>query len=293
MTVEMGLRERKKAATRDALSRAAMRLAIQHGVEGVTVDAIAAAAGVSTRTFHNYFPGKEEAIVAPLTDGARALLARLAERPADEPVWDSVRTVLHEVLVPGERFEEMIALMRIVKADPALVASQLCGLGEMQREAAAVFAARTGTDPERDLYPHLVAGVTGMTMRVVVELWVDGRTDATLPELIDSALAQFRAGLPVPTASDQPGTVPSGTVPFGTISSGSKSSASEPSMAAGPAMEPSSAGPAAPAPAASGSSGTDSSGTESSASELSAAGSVAPGSSGGVSGAVGSADPSG
>ncbi|WP_064744284.1 TetR family transcriptional regulator [Actinomadura oligospora] len=201
MTVEMGLRERKKAATRDALSRAATRLALEHGVEGVTVDAIAASAGVSARTFHNYFPGKEEAIVAPLTDRARALLAGLAGRPADEPVWDSVRAVLHEVVAPPELFEETVALMRIVKADPSLVASQLCGLGQMQAEAAAVIAARTGTDPACDLYPHLVAGVMGMTMRVVVNLWVDGGGTADLPELIDSALAQFRAGLPAPNPS--------------------------------------------------------------------------------------------
>ncbi|MEV5569921.1 TetR family transcriptional regulator [Spirillospora sp. NPDC052269] len=198
MTVEMGLRERKKAATRDALSRAATRLALEHGVEGVTVDAIAASAGVSTRTFHNYFPGKEEAIVAPLTDAARALLTGLAGRPADEPVWDSVRAVLHEVITPPDRFGETVALLRIVRADPSLVASQLCGLGQMQAEAAAVIAARTGTDPTRDLYPHLVAGVMGMMMRVTVNLWLDGGGVADLPELVDSALAQFRAGLPEP-----------------------------------------------------------------------------------------------
>ncbi|RFU39324.1 TetR family transcriptional regulator, partial [Actinomadura logoneensis] len=201
MTEEMGLRERKKAATRDALSRAAARLALEHGVEGVTVDAIAASAGVSARTFHNYFPGKEEAIVAPLTDAARALLAGLAGRPADEPVWESVRAVLHEVVAPPERFEETVALMRIVKTDPALVASQLCGLGEMQRDAAALIAARTGADPARDLYPHLVAGVMGLTMRVVVNLWVDGGGRADLRELVDCALGQFRAGLPAPARS--------------------------------------------------------------------------------------------
>ncbi|MFC5186455.1 TetR family transcriptional regulator [Actinomadura harenae] len=204
MTVEMGLRERKKAATRDALSRAAMRLALEHGVEGVTVDAIAASAGVSTRTFHNYFPGKEEAIVAPLTDGARAVLTLLAGRPADEPVWDSVRAVLHEVVTPPERMEETVALLRIVQTDPSLVASQLCGLGEMQAEAAALIAARTGTDPARDLYPHLVAGVLGMTMRVVVSLWAGGGGDGDLPGLVDSALAQFRAGLPVPAPRPAP-----------------------------------------------------------------------------------------
>ncbi|MEV4259213.1 TetR family transcriptional regulator, partial [Spirillospora sp. NPDC049652] len=180
--------------------------ALEHGVEGVTVDAIAAAAGVSARTFHNYFPGKEEAIVAPLTDATRSLLAGLAGRPADEPVWDSVRAVLHEVIAPPERFEETVALMRIVKTDPSLVASQLCGLGEMQRDAAAVIAARTGTDAARDLYPHLVAGVIGLTMRVVVNLWVDGGGRADLRDLVDSALAQFRTGLPVPgqPAPDQP-----------------------------------------------------------------------------------------
>lgn len=212
MTVETSLRERKKAATRDALSRAARRLALEHGVEGVTVDAIAAEADVSTRTFHNYFPGKEEAIVAPLTDAARAGLTGLAERPADEPVWESVRAVLYEVITPFSRFDETVALMRIVEADPGLVASQLCGLGEMQREAAAVIAARTGTDAARDLYPHLVAGVMGMTMRVVVSLWVDGGGDADLPGLIDSALAQCRAGLPAPNGSPapRPGTDPDG-----------------------------------------------------------------------------------
>ena len=83
---ETSLRERKKVATRQALSRAAALLAVERGVEGVTIEAIADAAGVSPRTFHNYFPGKEEAIVAPLTDGAQAVIDALRARPAGEPI---------------------------------------------------------------------------------------------------------------------------------------------------------------------------------------------------------------
>jgi AcrR family transcriptional regulator len=60
----MGLRERKKAQTRAALSWAALRLTVEHGFNNVKVEDIAEAAGVSPRTFNNYFSSKGEAIVA-------------------------------------------------------------------------------------------------------------------------------------------------------------------------------------------------------------------------------------
>ncbi|MER6814359.1 TetR family transcriptional regulator [Spirillospora sp. NPDC000708] len=195
---ETSLRERKKVATRRALSRAAALLAVERGVEGVTIEAIADAAGVSPRTFHNYFPGKEEAIVAPLTDGAQAVIDALRARPAGEPIWDALREVVREALLPTDTRDETIALLRVVKRNPALVGKQLCGLGEMQRQIAEVIAARTGTHAGRDLYPHLLAGAAGVAMRTAVDLWVDGRGGADLPELIDSAFAQLRAGLPGP-----------------------------------------------------------------------------------------------
>ena len=61
--VALPLRERKKAETWTALHEAAASLALQHGVEQATVEAIAASAGVSPRTFFNYFQAKEDAIL--------------------------------------------------------------------------------------------------------------------------------------------------------------------------------------------------------------------------------------
>ena len=57
------LRERHRAATWAALREAAANLALEHGLTGATIDAISARAGVSPRTFFNYFSSKEEAVL--------------------------------------------------------------------------------------------------------------------------------------------------------------------------------------------------------------------------------------
>src|SRR5207342_1939710 len=59
-TSDGGMRERKKLATRRALSAAALRLAREHGPQNVRVDDIAEAAGVSPRTYNNYFSSREQ-----------------------------------------------------------------------------------------------------------------------------------------------------------------------------------------------------------------------------------------
>ena len=60
---EPGLRERKRAATRRAIQRAALQVVRDRGLDGATVDEIARLADVSPRTFFNYFPSKEDAIL--------------------------------------------------------------------------------------------------------------------------------------------------------------------------------------------------------------------------------------
>ena len=79
-----GLRERKKAETRRALSSAALRLARELGPDGVTIEAIAEAAGVSPRTFFNYFASKDDAIVGVTPAEASELVGDLIGRPEDE-----------------------------------------------------------------------------------------------------------------------------------------------------------------------------------------------------------------
>ena len=78
------MRERKKQATREALQAAALRLALERGPDHVRVDDIAEAAGVSPRTYNNYFPSREQAIIAAVTaERASRVAAAVAARRAD------------------------------------------------------------------------------------------------------------------------------------------------------------------------------------------------------------------
>lgn len=85
-----GLRESKKAATRSALARAAAELALREGSEGLTVSAISHAAGVSPRTFHNYFTSREEALMEFISERIQNLVAELEDVPADLSLLDAV-----------------------------------------------------------------------------------------------------------------------------------------------------------------------------------------------------------
>src|ERR1700759_2826153 len=90
MNTALGLRERKKLGTRWALSDAALALALERGLDTVTREDIANRAGVSLRTFNNYFTGKYEAVAFRQVDRTRQSLAIFRERPADEPLWQAI-----------------------------------------------------------------------------------------------------------------------------------------------------------------------------------------------------------
>ncbi|MEV6103954.1 TetR family transcriptional regulator [Streptomyces sp. NPDC051940] len=80
-----GLREQKKAATRQALQQAALLLFEEHGFERTTVKDIAAAAGVTERTFFRYFPSKEDLVLGELFDLLPLIVKGIRGRPAAEP----------------------------------------------------------------------------------------------------------------------------------------------------------------------------------------------------------------
>ncbi|GAB3145728.1 acyl-CoA-like ligand-binding transcription factor [Amycolatopsis sp. NPDC004378] len=200
-----GLRERKKHETRTALSWAAIRLTVERGYQNIRVEDIAAEAGVSTRTFSNYFGSKGEAIVARHHDRARAIAAALRERPAGEPIWDAVTEASVTGFALGEPVTEghvpdraWLAGVRLLVAEPALQGEFHKAGAAGQAEIARVVAERTGTDVEKDIYPRLVAGVVAAALNVVTQQWLSTEPPLPLGTLLRDVFARLAAGLPEP-----------------------------------------------------------------------------------------------
>src|SRR3954464_3560457 len=97
-----GLRERKKQETRIALSWAAVRLAVERGYGNVRIEDIAAEAGVSLRTFRNYFDSKADAIAAREVDRSLRIAEELRGRAAGEPLWVAIRAAVEKHFALGQ-----------------------------------------------------------------------------------------------------------------------------------------------------------------------------------------------
>lgn len=201
----LGLRERKKLATRQALSTAAMRLAIERGLDNVRVEDIAAAADISVRTFHNYFSSKEEAICAISVDRTRRIGFALRERPPNEPLWDAItEAVLEQFAGIEELDQELIAGIRLVGSELALHAEQIRARLATQRILAEAIAERTGTQVDRDLYPWLLANVVTTATDASIHHWLNAGHPVALVPLLREALEQLAAGLPAPPPTQLP-----------------------------------------------------------------------------------------
>lgn len=202
----MGLREQKKQETRAALSWAAIRLMVERGVDNVLVEDIAAAAGVSPRTFNNYFSSKGEAVASRHVDRIRQMAEDLRERPAAEPLWDAITAAMVRQLEPGPEVTAhppgepgaWTAGVRVMMSSPSLQAEMLRAAATAERSVAAAVAERTGTDAENDLYPKLVAAAVLATVNVVTQHWQATNGATEVRALLEQSLAEIRAGLPPP-----------------------------------------------------------------------------------------------
>ncbi|MDK4242446.1 TetR/AcrR family transcriptional regulator [Corynebacterium pseudodiphtheriticum] len=87
------LREKKKAETKEAIVRAAAHVLLRDGAEALTVAHVAQTAGVSPRTFHNYFQSMEEALLWFIHLHGAEITEAFAQVPAEYSVVEAARAV--------------------------------------------------------------------------------------------------------------------------------------------------------------------------------------------------------
>lgn len=193
-----GLRERKKAKTRQAIRKAAYRLFGEQGYAATSVEHIADAAEVSTSTVFRYFPTKEDIV---LTDEYDPLMheALLARPPEESPVA-ALRGAILEVVgqsvrqEPGREPAEVRQRLRLVRDVPALRARMTGQMSGTVRALAAALAGRTGMD-EGSLELRVVTGALVGATAEAMFFWADGEEPREdLFTLVDRALSVVEQG---------------------------------------------------------------------------------------------------
>ncbi|MEU4287116.1 TetR family transcriptional regulator [Kribbella sp. NPDC026596] len=193
MQAEGGLRERKKRETRAALAEAALRLALEKGPDHVTVEEIAEAADVSVRTFFNYFPHKEHAILGRNPEHLERALERMRTAPPEESPLTTMWFIVHDVLRDLENEGELSRRGELIMGSPNLLYQLMMASFDDERQLTAALAARMG-EPESAVRPALIVSTAGAACRVAMELHKNA-PGRPVRELVDEGFQLLAQGI--------------------------------------------------------------------------------------------------
>ena len=202
------LRDRKKRATRAALQAAALGLALERGPENVRVEDIAEAAGVSARTYNNYFSSRDQAIVAAVAaDRAAHVAAALVARPAEAGLGAAViDAVVGLYTDPGDHPRALL----MIAASPALRACYVDTVTTIEEPLAEAIIERCpGIAP---LTAQVLAAAVGAAVRVALRQWLRATSampsspgfvvpSGSLPDLVRAALTPLAPALDAAAAT--------------------------------------------------------------------------------------------
>lgn len=175
---EKGRREQKREETRRRLTRAAQRLFAEQGFDRTSVDEIAAAAGVSRRTFFHYFESKEDVILSRHAEFERTLLDAIRAAPPETPLLAVAEQAVIAALSSFDA-EEARLIEQLKRDTPAFGARDHGKYERLERAIAGALAERAGASPD-DLRTRLNAMLVTGVLRVGGAGWA-GASAAGMP----------------------------------------------------------------------------------------------------------------
>lgn len=207
---ELGLRERKRLATRQALQRAVLDLAAEQGFDAVTIEGISSAAGVSPRTFFNYFASKEEAVMGDLpslvapegspTAAAAADFLAGGGTPSEAGILPGIGRVLEAAVsaVPGDR-EGTQRRRMLLRQHPALFTRRMAYLHEFEDDLTDLIAQRlrrtdaalAADPPALARRARLLSLIAYATMRHAYAGWTEGDGSRALVDHLREAFTEL------------------------------------------------------------------------------------------------------
>ena len=190
-----GLRERKKRETRRALNVAALELVEEKGYAAVTTEEIASRAGVSARTFFNYFPSKEAAVIGTTAEELESYAVVLEQDVPGERPLASLRRILAGMLAPASVDRGLRAKRRrVLLGEPALAPALVGNNIRIENALTAALERRLGLEPGASLEPRLTVALAIAAVRACIEHQQNGG-QGRLERNIDAAFDRLEAGL--------------------------------------------------------------------------------------------------
>jgi AcrR family transcriptional regulator len=187
---KVDLRERTRNAVRAQLAEAALRLFVEQGFEETTVEQIAVETGLSRRSFHRYFSGKEDVLGQWNEAMGRQIAAALSTRPADEPAWLALRRGFDDLVQQLGSGPMPLDITRMTLNTPALHATHLHKHALWRDALADVLQERlaeNGRGPAR-ISAIALAGAALAGLDSALTQWVVEGNEQPLGELLDQAM---------------------------------------------------------------------------------------------------------
>ncbi|RSN20513.1 TetR family transcriptional regulator [Amycolatopsis sp. WAC 04169] len=179
------------------MGEAALRLAMEKGVEQVRVEDIANAVGVSPRTFNNYFSSKEEAICSFIVERQELLREALRERPSEETLWEAVGTATLEAYGSmGEPNREAVELARSLLLHPSMQGEFLKAHAKVEQVLADAILERAGAGAENALNARLMAAIVESAVKTAFFSWLINEGTGRFLETLEVLLHEAAAGVP-------------------------------------------------------------------------------------------------
>lgn len=190
-----GLRERKKARTKAAIQRHAVRLFREQGYGSTTVEQIAEAAEVSPSTVFRYFPTKEDLVVSD--DYDPLIATAYAAQPAELSPVQAFRAALGETIreIPAEDIQTQRERTILILSVPELWGANLRNIRSTLQLICEMVAKRVGREPGDPAVVAFASATFGIMLQVMLR-WAD-EPDLDMVAEIDDALARLDAGLPL------------------------------------------------------------------------------------------------
>ena len=194
--VEGGLRERKRAATRASITAVARSLTAERGLNGYTVEEVCERTGISRRTFFNYFPTKEDAIIGHVDDAFPAgTVSRFIEGGAGSPAGEISSTLLSDMvqfaLDLAEQMyaseEESRQLIGVIQKEPQLMLRIIGASEEREAEFARMLAARENVAPDHPVVRMAVLLLGSIARRTSAVYFSEGNTRPYRDMLLENA----------------------------------------------------------------------------------------------------------